>query len=257
MKSTIDRRRFLRMALTGAPLVLAGDALAVEPQWLSVKTVRVGTATPTHRLVHISDLHYKGDEGYLREIVEQVNAQKPDFVCFTGDLVEQASFLSGALAGLRGIHAPLYGVPGNHDFMARVNFRTVEESFAATGGGWLSNRQAQTRDRQVNLIGMACDHELLPSYKQAGMKNIVLMHYPAFVKKLGTPQLDLILAGHSHGGQVRLPWVGALVLPDGVGEYDLGLYATAAGPLYVNPGLGYLNLDIRFNCRPEITVIEV
>ena len=109
MEQKFNRRRFLQLALAGAPLLAAGDAMVLEPEWLKTRMLRIGTAAPTHRLAHITDLHYKGDRAYLREIVEQVNALKPDFVCFTGDLVEKAAFLGGALEGLSGIQAPLYG----------------------------------------------------------------------------------------------------------------------------------------------------
>ena len=66
-----------------------------------------------------------------------------------------------------------------------------------------------------------------------------------------------MLAGHSHGGQVRIPFKGALWLPSYVGKYVKGLYTTGAGPLHVSPGIGTFMYPIRFNCRPEITVIEV
>jgi predicted MPP superfamily phosphohydrolase len=86
----------------------------------------------------------------------------------------------------------------------------------------------------------------------------LLTHYPAQVDKLGARKFDLVLAGHSHGGQLRLPLFGSLIVPAYVGEYDMGLFQTPAGPLYVNPGIGYLGpFDFRFNCRPEITVIEI
>jgi hypothetical protein len=83
------------------------------------------------------------------------------------------------------------------------------------------------------------------------------MHYPAWAKKLGGQKFDLMLAGHSHGGQVRIPFYGALITPFGVDGYDLGFYQTPAGPLYVNPGIGWYYVNARFNCRPEITVIEI
>jgi len=89
------------------------------------------------------------------------------------------------------------------------------------------------------------------------VKNILLMHYPAWVKCLGNLKFDLMLAGHSHGGQVRVPFYGPIILPRGVGEYDLGLFHTQAGPLYVSSGIGWFPLPVRFNCRTEITVIEI
>jgi uncharacterized protein len=89
-----------------------------------------------------------------------------------------------------------------------------------------------------------------------GVKNILLLHYPLLAERLAN-KFDLMLAGHSHGGQVRIPFYGALVLPFWVGRYDLGMFRLPAGPLYVNPGLGWLAVPIRFNCRPEITVFEI
>jgi uncharacterized protein len=66
-----------------------------------------------------------------------------------------------------------------------------------------------------------------------------------------------VLAGHSHGGQIRLPVIGALFLPSRVGPYEMGLYQTQAGPLYVNPGIGTFLVPICLWCRPEITVVEL
>jgi len=68
---------------------------------------------------------------------------------------------------------------------------------------------------------------------------------------------SLVLAGHSHGGQVRLPFYGPLIVPFGVGRYDLGWFQTAASPLYDNAGIGYFHLNVRFNCRPEITGFDM
>ena len=60
-----------------------------------------------------------------------------------------------------------------------------------------------------------------------------------------------------HGGQVRLPGYGSLLVPFGVGQFEMGLYATPSGPLYVNPGIGYFYVNVRFFCRLEITVFEI
>jgi predicted MPP superfamily phosphohydrolase len=92
---------------------------------------------------------------------------------------------------------------------------------------------------------------------QSGVQNILLQHYPAWVKKLGDRKFDLILAGHSHGGQVRIPFYGPIFLPFAVDEFDLGLFETDWGPLYVNPGIGWFPVPYRFRCRPEVTVIEI
>lgn len=92
---------------------------------------------------------------------------------------------------------------------------------------------------------------------KSGVKNILLSHYPNGVELFPNTRFDLVLAGHTHGGQVRLPWYGALMVPFGAGEYQLGMYETHAGPLYVSSGVGYFFVNVRFNCRPEIAVFEV
>jgi uncharacterized protein len=257
--SQISRRKFLLGALLAAPGAVLGDGALVEPTWAAVRQLRIGQAPARHRLVHFSDLHHKGNAKYLSSVVGKINALVPDFVCFTGDLIEDASFLPETLAILSGIQAPMFGVPGNRDYESGMSFEPAQKCFAATGGAWLMDEPCEVAGGRINLIGVTCHHgrqSRLPLRPAA--KNILLMHYPAWIKKLSPQRLDLVLAGHSHGGQVRIPFYGPVVLPPAVDEYDLGLFHTESGPLYVNPGIGYLgNFNFRFNCRPEITLIEV
>jgi uncharacterized protein len=112
----ISRRWFLLGALLGTPLFPVADALWVEPNWVKVRRVRLSKGKPSHRLVHFTDLHHKGDRAYLVSIVKKINALSPDFVCFTGDLIEEGKHLPEALELLAQIKAPMYGVPGNHDY---------------------------------------------------------------------------------------------------------------------------------------------
>lgn len=235
---------------------MAADAFAIEPEWVKVRTVRPAQSRPTCRFVQFSDLHHKGDRAYLEKVVRMINGLSPDFVCFTGDIVEDAAFLPEALELIEKIKSPVYGIPGNHDYWSKIDFGVVAKSFAATGGKWLLDENLLIRDGTINLIGATCT-QALKFQPRGGMKNILLIHYPYWVERLGGVSFDLILAGHSHGGQVRLPFIGAIVVPGGVGEYELGMFKTPSGPLYVNAGIGYLHLDVRFLCRPEITVFEL
>lgn len=256
----VSRRRFLATALLAAPAAVFADGRCFEPTWLKTRTVRIGSGPPAHRLVHFSDLHHKGDADYLKAVVARINALSPDFVCFTGDILEHEKYLPEALDILSGIRSPMFGVPGNHDYWSNVHFEPIHRCFNATGGAWLLDEQRTIAGGKINLIGITCsrDHEALLPLDPA-VKNILLMHYPAWAKKLPAGQkFDLLLAGHSHGGQVRLPIYGPLLLPYGVDEFDMGLFETPAGPLYVNPGIGYIfTYNFRFNCRPEITVVEI
>jgi predicted MPP superfamily phosphohydrolase len=254
----INRRRFLLAGLIVTPLAAYADARWIEPHWLKVKKLRLTRDQPTHRFVHFTDLHHKGDRAYGEAVVKTINSLSPDFVCFTGDLIEEEHHLAEALEIFSQLKAPVYGVPGNHDYWAKIPFAGIAKCFAGTGGAWLMDQQQTTREGGVNLIGLTCksaNQPLLPI--KAGQKNLVLMHYPAWVKKLGAQKFDLMLAGHSHGGQVRLPFWGPIAVPFGVDEYDMGLFHTPNGPLYVNPGIGWFAVPARFRCRPEITVIEI
>ena len=253
-----SRRRFLAAALLSAPALAVADARWLEPTWVKVRQVRLGNRKPTHRVVHLTDVHHKGDRVYLHTIVSQINALSPDFVCFTGDLIEETRHLAEALELFAGIKSPVYGVPGNHDYWSRAPFDGIAKCFAATGGAWLLDQQRVTRDGKFSIMGASCLSSNQPSlHASPATRNIFLMHYPAWVKRLGGQHFDLLLAGHSHGGQVRLPLYGPIIVPFGVDQYDRGLFHTDAGPLYVNPGIGWFPVPIRFNCRPEITVFDL
>jgi len=255
----LSRRKFILTALLAAPAAFAADTVWLEPTWLKTRHLRLRHGTPSHRLVHFTDLHHKGDTKYLKSVIAHINAQKPDLVCFTGDLVEEEKFLAETLKYLAGIKAPLYGVPGNHDYWSKVSFEPIRECFQATGGDWLLDAQLRIPDSRLNLIGITCNHATQATIPlDPSLTNILLMHYPAWVNHLNGQKFDLLLAGHSHGGQVRIPFFGAIIVPFATERYDMGLYETASGPLYVNPGIGYIyGYNFRFNCRPEITVIEI
>ncbi len=253
----ITRRRFILASLLAAPWVAVGDARWIEPQWVKNTRLRL-SEKPAHRFVHFSDLHHKGDHEHTRAVVNLINAQSPEFVCFTGDLIEEGKFLPEALELLSGIKSPLFGVPGNHDYWSNAPFDDYVKGFVATGGAWLLDDQRATADGKINIIGVA---HLGPRHPmpvpKPGMKNLLLFHYPAWAKEFGGQKFDLMLAGHSHGCQVRIPFYGPVMTPYGVDEYDLGLFQTKSGPLYVTSGIGWYPLPVRFNCRPEIVTVEI
>jgi len=111
----MNRRRFLAAAVVLSPLLAVADAKWLEPGWVRVRRIRLSRGKPSHRFVHFTDIHHKGDTPYLESVVQKINELSPDFVCFTGDLIEQTKYLDEALRILSHIKSPLYGVPGNHD----------------------------------------------------------------------------------------------------------------------------------------------
>jgi hypothetical protein len=251
-----SRRRFIGTVLGAAPVTAAAYGLSWEPTWLVTRHLPLSTGKPTHRFVHFTDLHHKGNRHYFEQVVARINDLHPDFVCFTGDIIEDAEFLPESLEWMRRIKAPLYGIPGNHDYWAKVDFNVIAKAFVEQGGKWLMDENVLTSDGKVNVIGVTCNKA--PTVQPVdGAKNVLLFHYPAWVEKLSGVKFDVMLAGHSHGGQVRLPIVGPVIRQFGVGQFDMGLYHTPCGPLYVNPGIGCFYLNVRFCCRPEITVVEI
>jgi predicted MPP superfamily phosphohydrolase len=250
----ITRRKFLALGLgtLAFPAGITAQA-CIEPRQLQVKKL---TLTPggSVRFVHFTDFHYKGDADYAEHVVRTINKLAPEFVCFTGDLVEDKRFAPAALEFIRGIKAPVFGAPGNHDYRSGSPFPLIRDTFAATGGDWLVDRATVLPQRDLELVGMGAVgiHALRAPL---ATRRILLLHYPEMADTLGGPRFDLILAGHSHGGQVRLPFFGAPFLPWGVGPYDLGYFETKGGPLYVNSGIGTYQIPWRFNCRPEVTLI--
>jgi uncharacterized protein len=185
-----------------------------------------------------------------------IHKEQPEFVCFSGDLTEIPGRLSETLEFIRAIGVPVFGVPGNHDHISFDSFQSHHRAFAATGGAWLMNRSIFTQDRSTEIVGLDSFLPLpLPPLRTG--RRIVITHYPMVADALSGGQATLVLAGHSHGGQVRLPFIGPLYLPEGVGPYDHGRFSTRSGPLYVSAGLGTSMVPVRFNCRPEIAVIEL
>ena len=256
MAKRFNRRRFITAGLTGLPALAVADAGWLEPHWLKMNRLRLAAASPVARFVHFTDLHHKGDLKWLTSVVDRINALKPDFVCFTGDIIEDAAHLAGALELLQQIKAPLFGVPGNHDYWSHADFDEISRAFAATGGAWLVDASVTAPGGRVQLHGLSCETQaVLPP--RDGVKNVLLAHYPLWCEKLAPHRYDLMLAGHSHGGQVRIPFYGPVVTPYGVGPYDLGRFDTPAGPLYVGSGIGWFYLNFRFRCRPEITLIDL
>jgi predicted MPP superfamily phosphohydrolase len=251
--SNISRRKFLGLGALALPAVLGADSAAFETTALRVTKLQHGPGSC--RLVHFSDFHYKGDADYAGEVVREINKLAPDFVCFTGDLVEEARFAQEAFTFIRQIKAPVYGTPGNHDLQSGVAPSDFAAAFAATGGGWLPDERVLLPQHDLELVGMG-RRGVHAFQEPRATRQILLLHYPQVANGLGR-QFDLILAGHSHGGQVRLPILGALVLPKGVGHYEHGYYETPFGPLYVNAGIGTYRIRFRWNCPPELTLITI
>jgi len=282
------RRMFLKYAgLTGlGSVVMSGSsvlyATTIEPDWLDVVTVpihlaRLDPAFHGYRIVQLSDIHADNtwmDAQRLSHIVQVANAQNPDLVVITGDFVTYIhDKMKDTLSTLNALRARdgIFAVLGNHDYWSDATIvRTLIHSY---GIQELKDR-VHTLYRgkaMLHLVGMddlweQTDHYHVSIHAQKDVVTsllnplpeqgaaILLVHEPDFADIAATTgRIDLQLSGHSHGGQIRLPGYGALRLPRLGKKYQAGLYHVNTMLHYTNRGLGMMDIQVRFNCRPEIT----
>jgi len=276
----LTRRRFLRTTLG---IGLAGGALAVgggqyitswEPDWIQVERVRLPIADLADglvgmRLVQISDIHlypYTTEELVTRA-VERINALSPDLVLMTGDYVtDSIDSIEGLIPILSRLNPRLgtFASLGNHD--GWVNRFRVTEGLTQAGVRVLTNEGLSLTRNGAALFVAGLDDGWTgyPSLNRAleamdrPQPAVLLMHEPDFADLYARDgRVSLQLSGHSHGGQVRLPGVGAPVLPWMANKYDQGLYQVGGMWLYTNRGLGMTGIPVRFNCRPEVTLFTL
>jgi uncharacterized protein len=262
MQVSCVRTLVLALALLGIICLLYGRF--VEPFWLEVKHVSLkserlhrGTSL---RIVHFSDLHSGAWPRLEDRIPALIAAQNPDLIVFTGDAVVRARglpFAQGLFAALSTI-APVYAVPGNQDYR-------FKEVFAVNGLHTLERgiAELEVRGNRVSIVGAGYDNDdALPALVRSVSRDsfrILLYHSPDQIEKIAVlGGVDVYCAGHTHGGQVVLPWYGAVITMTKMGKkYESGLYRVAQTYLYVNRGLGMDTPRVRFLARPEITVLDV
>lgn len=282
--SGMSRRRFLQYlggTLAGAAAVGVGGyayATQVEPEYVAIEQVtldlpRLAPAFDSFRLVQISDIHLSerltGEQ--LAQIVQSIIALQPDLVAITGDFVDRVRLLKRSLGELYEALKPLtsetqvVAVLGNHDYWTGAS--EVRAALHKTGVLELPNQVLDLERGGAHLfIGGVDDvwegHDRLSRViGQIGDKAgaaILMAHEPDFADtSRETGRFDLQISGHSHGGQVVLPFMGPPVLPRYGEKYPLGLYQLGSMFQYTNRGLGTVPPRVRFNCRPEVTVFTL
>lgn len=266
----LTRRGFLKLAggavLGGAAGV--GYVTQIEPEWLTVERQTIAlpqlpTGLDGFKIVQLSDFHlYPFTTLALsEETVVRTNELAPDLVVLTGDFVLETAAsifdLAPALAKLN----PRYGifaVLGNHDHWTEA--AVVRQGLTEQGIELLHNKGVLLNDSQLLLAGVddlwsgEPDIEAALADWQEGVPTILLAHEPDFADQfLADGRIQLQLSGHTHGGQVRVPGVGPLVLPRYGQKYHNGLYRVGQGQVYTNRGIGVIDPAVRLNCPPEIT----
>lgn len=239
--------------MLGTPFLTCGYAYGIERKWLRTKHHQLNPDGV--RIAHFSDLHYKGDKSLFEGVIERIHRSDCEFAVFTGDLIDghDETYLDEALEAIASIEIPVFGVPGNHDRVDAISTERYRQAFRQTGGDWLFNETASMGG--FDVYGTVTQQ--VPVRNGSGKKALLLAHYPATCDRKSNSKFDLVLSGHSHGGQIRLPFFGPMILPSGVGAYDRGLFETNIGPLHVSQGVGWFKIPARFLCPPEVSILTV
>ncbi|MEZ4485664.1 MAG: metallophosphoesterase [Syntrophotaleaceae bacterium] len=220
------------------------------------------------RVVHLSDLHLRSLPDHFTAAAATINELRPDLILLTGDYLDQARRLDGALDFLRLLQAEggIFAVQGNWEYWARLEGDPLRRRLASVGVELLIDQRHDLLIRGIPLSILGIDypsaHDSLSKIRQTAQPerlNIVLSHVPAFGHDTLGSLADLILSGHTHGGQVRLPWVPPFYLPRFSAPFVAGLYRVTANriPLYVNRGMGTSVLPVRLFCQPEIALLQL
>jgi predicted MPP superfamily phosphohydrolase len=210
--------------------------------------------------VQISDLHLRQTAEVHLRMLEHVRALNPDLVLVTGDLVDRRSAIGQAVDLLNEMHAPrgVWAVPGNWDHHAKAVPNLVDR-LKEVNVRLLVNEGAQLDDGFwiVGVDDPASEHDdILRALRDVppAVPRVLLAHSPDIIRAVRNIRLDLILVGHTHGGQVNLPlFKGAWLHHGASGKYIRGLYRAHGSPMYVNRGIGTTTLPLRLGARPEIT----
>ena len=282
----LSRRDFLKLLKVGAidlALLAAGGGIysfLVEPGLVKVESVslKLQRLTPAFsgiRIAQISDIHMGGwmNAEHLQTVVDLVVTQKPDLVLLTGDFLIGHGFDADSEQAVRDLITiltplaasfPSLAILGNHDYW--TNPEAVRKLLRSCNIMDLTNTVfTMTRGAEkLHLCGVddiwegdARLDKVLGQIADDGAA-ILLAHEPDFADtSAATGRFDLQVSGHSHGGQVVIPFIGPPILPYLGRKYPSGLYQVGKMYQYTSRGVGMARLPIRFNCPPEITLFTL
>ncbi len=266
------RARTIALCLISG-LAIAIDALLVEPDWIEISrsieyVPALPASAPDLTVVHLSDPHVVRMGRRERDAIAMIDGVRPDLVLVSGDLTRRGASrrdveaFFGALRARYGVFA----VWGNHDYWDGVATRWGPDALARSGVRLLKNGSVRIATVAGPIVIAGIDdpvtgHDALKQAMRGVPRRdvcVLLTHSPEVVPSLGNWDIDIVLAGHTHGGQVRLPGLGALYVPPGTRDYVEGWFDVKGGArLHVSRGLGWSWVPVRFFCRPRIDVITL
>ena len=247
---------------------------------MKISSSRIPAAFSGFRIAQVSDLHNAEFGKGNKKLLELLSESKPDIIVITGDLVDAGhtdidvalDFAKGAVSV-----APVYYVTGNHEASLSL-YNELKTGLKTIGVVVLEDEKIQlNRDKEViTIIGLSDPNFTLKGdiFGEASamvstklnsltddesIYTILLSHRPELFESYAHCNIDLVLSGHAHGGQFRLPFIGGLIAPDqGIfPKYDAGLFTNGSTNMIVSRGLGNSIIPIRFNNRPEVIITEL
>lgn len=272
-----NRRKWIAAAAATTAVVIPLYARYIEPHWLqvvrrSLPLRNLPTAWHGKTILHASDLHVGPpvEDWYLAKVFQTIESLQPDVICYTGDFVSGVTDLqTDQSKSLK--HLPLgqiatIGILGNHDYgyawndIGRAQFLCAR--LKERGIRMLRNQRIRLDG--LHLVGLdelwSGQLDLKTAFQgwKANWPGIALVHNPDVVDLEGWSDFQgLILAGHTHGGQVKPPFLPPLILPVQNRRYTSGLFSiTSERQLYISRGIGY-RIPLRFNALPELTLFEL
>ena len=270
------------MAAAAGVAAVAADSTLLEPNRPVVVRQDVALRRWPERLdgftiALLSDFHYDAhfSEHPLHAAIPMVNSLHPELIALTGDFVslrvfggheEESARAARPCAGLlqqMQARFGLWAVLGNHDAFTDPDI--VSDALRKHAIRILDNQAVPIEANGSrfwlggvdDVLGGTPDVQRAFAIRPAGEPAVLLAHEPDFADYIAPYDVDLQLSGHSHGGQVRLPFVRPLYLPEMARKYVRGLYRIGGTTLYTNAGLGTVGLPVRWNCPPEITFLTL
>jgi predicted MPP superfamily phosphohydrolase len=264
----------------GAMVLWMVDAFLVEPLMVEMTELTLAfeeldPAERPVRIVHLTDTHIERIGVREERVIEEVNEQDPDLIVLTGDYLN-TSYLSDPTAAehwrrmIGQLEAP-YGIYATRGSV-EPSPASMVQLLEGTRVVWLEQEAVQVpvRGETVTLVGVACSHnmtidsarlaEALRGVSESDL-TVLLYHSPDLIPEAAEHGVDLVLGGHTHGGQIRLPFYGAVIAASAFGtKYAAGLYQEGGTQMVISRGLGFeggIFPRARFLCRPEIVSIDL
>lgn len=241
----------------------AVDGFFIEPYWIQVTHQEIqGRVSAPLKIADLTDIHTHGMGRRERQLLKILDAEKPDIILITGDTIGTRDGNYAECKRLyESLHAPLgvWVVRGNWENIRPL--RGERAFYQEAGVHFLLNANAAPRP-DVRIAGLDDPYTGTARLDTAlagipqGIYTILLFHSPAYFDR-AAGRANLVLAGHTHGGQVLIPFVKPIWLPKGCGRFLSGWYEEKGTKMYVSRGLGTSMLPVRFLCRPEVTFITI